>query len=103
MQRTFRLTGKSQADGAQTIDLTGYERAKIKQVQIDVATPPTAGTMDVSIRTPGASGYVSLGSINLVTGPLAVMFDGYCDSIRLTPSSFDAAKTYNAAVFVLQV
>jgi len=28
------------------------------------------------------------------------MFDGYCDSIRLTPSSFDAAKTYNAAVFV---
>jgi hypothetical protein len=103
MQRTFRLTGKSQADGAQTIDLTGYERAKIKQVQIDVATPPAAGTMDVSIRTPGASGYVSLGSINIVSGPLAVMFDGYCDSIRLTPSSFDAAKTYNAAVFVLQV
>jgi hypothetical protein len=103
MQRTFKLSSKSQAGGAQIIDLSGYERARIHQVQIDVSATPAAGTMDVSIQTPGASGYVSLGDIDLVSGPLAVMFDGYCDSIRLTPSSFDAAKTYNAAVFVLQV
>jgi hypothetical protein len=59
--------------------------------------------MDVSIRTPGASGYVSLGTIDLVDGPLAASFDGYADSIRLTPSGFDGDKTYNALIFVLQV
>ncbi len=103
MQKTFKLIDKTQADGTQTIDLTGYERAKVKQIQIDVPTPPTAGTMDVSIQTPGASGYVSLGNINLVSGPRSVMFEGYCDSIRLTPSDYDATRTYNAFVFCLQV
>jgi len=68
MQRTFKLTGKSQADGVQTIDLAGYERARIHQVQIDVSATPAAGTMDVSIQTPGASGYVSLGDIDWYPG-----------------------------------
>jgi hypothetical protein len=103
MHRTFKVSGKSQADGAQTIDLTGYERVKVKQVQIDLSSDPAAGTMDVSIRTPGASDYVSLGTIDLAAGPLAVIFEGYCDSIRLTPASLDAAVTYNAYVFCLQV
>jgi len=103
MYRTFKLNGKTQADGAQTIDLAGYERANKHQVQVDVSATPTAGTMDISIRTPGATGYVSLGTIDLVSGPLAVQFEGYADSIRLTPVSYDAAKTYNAAVFILQV
>ena len=103
MQRTFKLTGKTQADGAQTIDLTGYERAEVHQIQIDPSATPAAGTMDVSIRTPGGAGYTSLGSIDLVNGPLIVQYTGYADSMKLTPSLFDAAKTYNAFVFVLQV
>ena len=103
MHKTFKLSGKAQADGAQTVDLAGYERANTHQVQIDVSATPSAGTMDVSIQTPGADGYVSLGDIDLVNGPLAVQFQGYADSIRLAPSSFDADKTYSASIFCLQV
>jgi hypothetical protein len=103
MQRTFKILSKSQADGAQTFSLTGYERARIHQLQIDLSATPTAGTMDISIRTPGASDYVSLGDIDLVNGPLAATFEGYCDSVRITPTGFDAGKTYSAYLFSLQV
>jgi len=103
MHRTFKVTGKDQADGAQTISLAGYERVRVHQVQVDLSATPAAGTLDVSIRTPGASDYVSLGTIDLVDGPLAVVFEGYCDSIRLTPASLADDVTYNAYVFCLQV
>ena len=100
--RTFKKLAKTQADGAQTLDLSGYELGSTHQVQIDVSATPAAGTMDVSIRTPGATDYESLGTIDLVNGPLVVRFVANVDSIKLTPASFDAAKTYNAFVFAYQ-
>lgn len=103
MHKTFKVTAKTQADGAQVVSLAGSERAYHHQVQVDVSSVPAAGTMDVAIRTPGAAEYVSLGTINLVAGPRAVMFDGYADSIRLTPASFDTGKSYSAFIFSLQV
>ena len=102
MQRTFKALTKTQANGAQTFDLTGYERADKHQIQLDVSATPSAGTMSVAIRTPGASDYVTLGTIDMVNGPLAAQWVGYADSIKLTPASFDADKTYSAYIFTLQ-
>ena len=103
MQRTFKITAKTQANGAQTQSLSGYERANYHQVQCDLSATPAAGTLDISIRTPEAGDYVSLGSIDMVSGPLSVQFQGYCDSIKFTPTGFDADKTYSVYLFCLQV
>ena len=102
MHKTFRITGKKQADGAQTISLAGYERVVRKQVQIDVSATPGAGTMAVAVRTPGSDEYVTADTINMVSGTRVFLVDLYCDSIRLTPTSYDAAKTYDITVFCLQ-
>ena len=102
MYRAFKVSNKSQGDGAQVLDLSGYERSRTHQVQVDLSATPDAGTLDVSIRTPGAEGYISLGTINLVSGPLSVDFEAYCDSVKFTPANFDAGKTYTVTLFVLQ-
>jgi len=102
MWKTMKLFNKTQADSTQTIDLTGLETARIHQIQIDVSSTPAAGTMDVSIRTPGADDYVSIGTIDLVNGPLVVDFSGYADAVRLTPTSLDTGKSYSAYVFCVQ-
>lgn len=103
MHRTFKVIDKTQAGGAQTVGLAGYERAGRHQIQVDVSETPTAGTMTIEIKTPGASDYVEIGEIDLVNGPLAAVFDGHVDAIRLTPVLFDADKTYTAHIFCLQV
>ena len=102
MWKTSKALSKTQADGPQTLDLTGLETARIHQVQIDLPIAPVAGTMDISIRTPGAGDYISLGDIDLVNGPLMVDFTGYADSIKLTPASLDTGKYYSAYVFTVQ-
>ena len=103
MQRTFKLTAKTQADGAQTMSLAGYERAQIHQLQVDLSAVPTDGELDVAIRTPGATDYNSIGTVDLVNGPYVVYFEAYCDSVQVTPTDFDAGKTYTASLFCLQV
>ena len=103
MQKTFKKLSKTQADGAQVYDVTECLRNPVWQLQVDVSAVPTAGTMTVEIKTPGADDYVSLGSINLVAGPLAVRFDAFTTHDRITPVLFDALKTYDAYLFALQV
>jgi len=103
MQTTFKLLAKSQSDGAQTIDLSRYERARIHQLQVDLSATPAVGALQVAIKTPGAGDYVGIGEIDLVNGPLAADFEGFCESVRLTPVGFDAGKTYSAYLFCLQV
>lgn len=92
---TDSLTAKTQANGAQTISVEGFESLRHYQIQAAVSATPSDGTLAVAIRTPGASEYTTLGTIDLVNGPLTVQFEAFCDSIQLTPTSFDAEKTYS--------
>jgi hypothetical protein len=103
MQRTFKLIAKTQANGVQTMSLSGYERAQIHQVQVDLSAIPANGTLDIAIRTPGAENYNSIGDVDLVNGPYIVYFEAYCDAIQFTPTDFDLDKNYSVNVFCLQV
>ncbi|GAH15949.1 unnamed protein product, partial [marine sediment metagenome] len=51
------ITGKTQADGAQTISLVGYEEMNRHQFQVETDGTSEAGALIVSIRSPGAGGY----------------------------------------------
>jgi hypothetical protein len=101
MQRTFKLTGKTTADGVQVIDMAGYERIKAKQVQLTTESS-SAGSMAVAIRTPGTSEYVTVERVNIAAGALVFPVDYYCDSMQFTPDSTDTAKDFDIFVFCLQ-
>lgn len=99
---TASITGKTQAMGAQEINVIGsldmHRDAKRHwQVQIVPSATPSVGTMAVAVKTPGASGYSTLTTTIDMTGTeLLVSFDAAAESIRLTPTGFDADKTYSA-------
>jgi len=101
MHRTFKITGKVPADGPQVIDMSGYARVLRKQVQI-VSASSAAGSVDVAIRTPGASDYMVVETVNLYAGPVIIPVEYYCDSMQFTPASSTAAKTFDISVFCLQ-
>jgi hypothetical protein len=101
MHRTFKITGKVPSDGPQTIDMSGYQRVFKKQVQI-VSDSSATGSVNVAIRTPGASEYMTVETVNLNAGPVVIPVDYYCDSMRFTPSSTTPTKTFNISVFCLQ-
>lgn len=92
---TRAVTGKTTALGAFEIDLEGYESMRKHQLAIVVSATPEAGTLTVDIKTPGSSEFVNIGTIDLVNGPYAVVFEAYAEAIQLTPVLYDAAKTYD--------
>lgn len=89
----------TQASGAQTLALEESDKFRLHQIQVEVSEAPSAGELDVSIKTPGASGFQSIGTIDL-TDPAEYVqqFRGYASEIRVTPSGFDAGKTYSVFV-----
>ncbi|MBW2342510.1 MAG: hypothetical protein JRF53_00595 [Deltaproteobacteria bacterium] len=98
------VEGKSQADGAQTISLGTDDRFREHQIQLEVSATPSAGSLDVSIKTPGATDFASLGNIGDHTIDMTdstqyiLQFKGYATAIKVTPTGFDADKTYSVYV-----
>ena len=93
------VTDKSQADGAQTISLGSDDKFRQHQLQVELSATPTAGTLDIAIKTPGASAFITLTSLqmDLTSGNQVVHFGPYYASqIKLTPTSLDAGKTWSA-------
>lgn len=96
------ITGKTQANGAQTIDVTdslplGEKAKRHWQVQFVPSATPAAGTATIGIKTPGASGFATLATtVDLTSSALLVSFDAVAEAILITPTDFDAAKTYSA-------
>ena len=94
------VTGKKQADGAQTLELGVYDKFRQHQLQVELSATPTGGTLDIAIKTPGANNFVTLSSlqIDLTAGDNQVVHFGpyYASAIKLTPTSLDADKTYSA-------
>lgn len=91
---------KTQADGAFTIPLGASDRFCRHQVQAEVSATPSAGTLVVAIRSPGATDFVTLdGSFDLTgTGLLKTFGPCFAAELRFTPADFDADKTYNVIV-----
>jgi len=100
---TLKVTGKTQADGAVTMGLAGHEHLPHHQIQIEVSAQPSAGTIKIEYRTPGATEYVkATGSpVDLTALNKAACYrldNLYAESFRFTPTSFDADKTYSVIV-----
>jgi len=93
------VVDKTQADGSQVI--TPADRsARFHQLQLEVSGPPSAGTLAVGLKTPGANKYVEVGTIDMTDGEdYLQIFEGFAESIRLAPAGFDAGLTWSAYVY----
>ena len=86
---TGSVEDAAQADGAQTISLEGADRFREHQIQVEVSATPSAGTLTVAFRTPGASEYVDVGTIDLTDSEDYLQYvTGFADSMQFTPASF---------------
>lgn len=97
-----KVTGKKQSDGAFTILLGSKDKACRHQIQVEVSATPSAGTLAVEVRSPGAEDFVPLANntFDLTGTELVKVISDYAfiAEIRFTPTSFDADKTYNVIV-----
>ena len=90
---------KTQADGAQTISLDAGDRFREHQIQMIPSATPSAGTLTVAIKTPGAPAFNDVGTIDMTDATKYVMkFRGFASQIRFTPASFDGDKTFSIFV-----
>ncbi len=99
----MKALAKKQSDGAQVIGNRGFEYLPFHQVQIEVSAQPSAGSLKVEYLTPGATQYVEVAGspIDLTALDTAAAFrldNVFIESYRVTPASFDAAKTYNVII-----
>ena len=99
------ITGKTQAAGAQTIDVsdsyssildTGKERLlalKDWQIQCEVSGETNSGEISIGIKSPGATGFSTHSTaINLASPTKMVTFSAIAEEIQLTPSAFDGVS-----------
>ena len=94
------VTGRTQAGGAFSVPLGVSDRFCRHQVQVELSAAPSAGTLAVAVRSPGATDFVELDNGFDLTGSDLLKTFGPCFAaeIRFTPSDFDAGKTYNVIV-----
>ena len=105
MNRNHKLTlvDKTQADGAETLGNAGFENLPNHQIQIEVSAQPAAGSLKIEFRTPGASQYTEPedSPVDMTAINKAVCFrlnNVFADSFKVTPTDFDAAKTYSVII-----
>lgn len=101
MIKTNQILTKTQADGAQVVSLGVFDEAKLHQLQVSVSATPAAGTLSVAIKTPGASAYATLPwtiDLTSLSTQSVFQFTGFASDIQVTPSSFDADKTYTVDI-----
>ena len=97
-----KITGKTQADGAQIISLGSNDRFREHQLQIEVSAQPAAGSLAVAVKTPGANVFSHIDSIDLtaITATNGKIWQPkfFACEIKFTPTGFDADKTYSVIV-----
>lgn len=95
-------SSKTQANGRITVDVSAYRSWEYHQFQVEInaETTPSAGTLYIDGRTPGASEYQNIGTIDMTGTYLVAVSSGVCfDSIRIRPVSFDSDKSYNLIIY----
>lgn len=97
MIKTNSILTATQADGAQSVSLGIYDCAKLHQLQVSTSATPSAGTLTVAVKTPGSSTFNDLPwTIDLTALATTSIFQfyGFAEEIQVTPTGFDADKTY---------
>lgn len=99
----IEILDKTQADGVETLGNAGFEYLPNHQIQIEVSAKPSAGTLKIELRTPGATEYIEPedSPVDMTAIDKGVCFrlnDVFADSFRITPTSFDADKTYSVII-----
>lgn len=93
---TGSVVDKAQADGAQVISLGADDKYREHQIQLEVSAVPDAGSLDVAIKTPGATAFKTIETIDMTDiNDHLKQFKYYASQIQFTPTGFDAAKTYS--------
>lgn len=101
MIKTNQILTATQADGAQVISLGIYDSAKLHQLQVSVSSTPIAGALTVGVKTPGSSSYAALPwtiDLTALSTNSLFQFIGFATAIQITPTGFDADKTYTVDI-----
>ena len=111
LQPVKKLTGKTQADGIETVAMNvaaGEDQRFVDhQLQLtcydaaDVVTVPTAGTLKIEFRGPQANEFEEIsGSPVDMTSRAAwmMLIDANAQEWRFTPAGFDAAASYDLVI-----
>lgn len=97
-----KVVGKTQSDGAFTVELGSGDWASRHQIQVELSKTPSSGSLKVEIRSPRATKFMELGNspIDLTSSDLIKVISGYAfvSEFRFTPSSLDTGVTYNVIV-----
>lgn len=99
----LKSLGNAQAGGAVTLGNKGFEYLPHHQIQVEVSAQPSAGSLAVEYKTPGATEFVtaSISPINLTTLNKAGAYrldNIYAEAFRFTPTSLDSGKTFSVIV-----
>ena len=99
----IKSLANTQAGGAITLGVKGFEYLPFHQIQVEVSAQPSAGTLTVQYKTPGATEYVTAtGSpidLTALNKAAAWRLDNcYIEAIKFTPSGLDADKTFSVIV-----
>jgi len=97
-----KVSGRKQADGAFTVKLGAKNDACRHQIQVEVSSKPSSGTLTVEIRSPKATGFCSIDdNVIDMTGDDLIKIIGdyaYVAEFRFTPENFDADKTFDVII-----
>ena len=99
--KTSSILVATQADGAQTVDLRSFDCAKLHQLQVSTSATPSAGTLTIGVKSPGAATYATLPwtiDLTALASQSLFQFTGFVESIQITPTGFDADKTYGVYI-----
>jgi len=90
----LKIEGKTLADGIETVESEVADRFTLHQVHLELSGLPTAGTLAIAIRTPGASEFATIGTVDL-TDPTAYLqqFTGLVAEWQFTPALINPAGT----------
>ena len=91
-------TNATQVISFQTRKASAFSILENWQIQIETSTTPSAGTMDIYGKTPYATQFVKIGTVQMTASPQIYSFKSVCNEIQLIPTSFDSDKTYNAVI-----
>lgn len=92
----YSIRDKAQADGAFEVDVSGYRRYENHQVKLAVSDEPAAGTLKIQVKSPGASGFDLIASVDMTDPAQRIQrFTVNAVSIRFNTVGFDPDKTYS--------
>lgn len=95
-----QVTGKTQADGRVVVALGRGVAYREHDIQVAVDSMPTAGSLYVEVKTPGAADFApAVGYFDLTDADDRVrQYTGAVEAFRFRPAGLDTGRTYDVYV-----